>query len=379
MSSVYTVYGNSDLDNQIDSDMKLIVRTALETLPEKDVTAIILGGGYGRGQGGVGFKNGNMTLYNDYDMFMVTNNISRNQKSEYLKKIMHACENLKDKIDIDVDFGPLKNINELENIPRTIMYYELKKGHKVIYGDRHILDKLPEYDIGTLPEEEALNYMLNRGVGLLLASKRLSIKNKNLEDKEFIERNIYKAIMACGDIFLLFENSYSYSYTERLEAMKTFKNNDVIRENGFYQYYKDSINYKLKPVNQFELLQDKFNYALKAFENFYLYSFAKYWNTSITSPEDYYSLLYDKGISSCKKFKDLPKNLLLNTKIIGLKKFSLKFYLSYPRYRLFFVLPHLLFNFEINDEIYSKALSIDAKASIEEKIKKYLALWNRFN
>ncbi|MCP4177248.1 MAG: hypothetical protein GY756_05735 [bacterium] len=377
MPCKYTVYGNKELDIKIDSDMELIVKTALGVVPEKDISAIILGGGYGRGQGGVSFVGGKMGLYNDYDMFMVTKNVSRDKKRKYFNLLFNECEKLKDIVGVDVDFGPLKNLNELENLPFTLMYYELKKGHEVIYGQKNILDLLPEHDINNIPSEEALNYMLNRGVGLLLAYDKFALKEKSRSDNEFIERNIFKALMACGDIFLILEKKYSYSYTDRCKLISTFKDRDIIKNENFIEYYIKSINYKLKPENRFELIQDDLNKTIVFFKQFYLYAFSKYWNTEINSFEEYYSMLEKSGIATCKEYK--LKNILLNMKEVGHKNFDINFYLNYPRYRLFFILPYFLFKYRINSNTLYKALGTTSNISVKDKHFRFLRLWNRFN
>ena len=379
MSPKYTVYGNDDFDRKIESDLQNIRNTILTLFPEKDISAIILGGGYGRGEGGVVVKNGKMCLYNDYDMFMITNNISYKKKKEYQEKIFKASEELTEKIGIDVDFGPLKNKNELKKMPFTLMYYELKKGHKVIYGNKNSLRYLPDYDINKIPKDEMLNYMLNRGVGLFLAYQKIT-KTKNSEtDLEFVERNIYKALMACGDIFLLFEEKYNYLYTARMQSMKILKNNEIIQDRNFLKYYEDSINYKLHPVNKFDHLDVKLEYTLKVFEKFYLYAFSEYWQRNIPSFDVYYPMLSQEAVPKCRNIKNLLKNNLLNIKEVGCKNFSFKFSMNYPRYRLFFALPYFLFNCEIKDVILRKVLGIDRNLSKRDKIKRFLLLWNRFN
>ena len=379
MAQKYTVYGNDDFDTKIDSDMKLVKDTMLSKLPKKDIAAIILGGGYGRGEGGVVLNGETMSLYNDYDMFMVTEDISKNKMSEYQKIIFEASEELQKIIGVDVDFGPLKNKSELSCMPFTLMYYELKKGHKVIFGDENILQNLPENDINDIPHEETLNYMLNRGVGLFLAGQKIKKKDNSDNDLEFIERNIYKALMACGDIFLILNKKYSYSYVNRGKFIDDFKENSMIKEKEFINYYKDSINYKLKPKNNFDLLDAKFEYAIDIFKKFYLYVFSEYWNVDISSFEEYYSLLSKNGIATCRGFSNLPKNIALNLKEIGIHNISLKNFMNYPRYRLFFILPNILLDIKVDDAILNKSLGVCKSLSDDEKYKRFMTLWNRFN
>ncbi len=376
---LYTVYGDSEFDKKITSDMELVSKSILSVIPGKDIAAIILGGGYGRGEGGVAFKNGSMSLYNDYDMFLVTNDISKNKKNEYAGKVFDASEKLAEKIGVDVDFGPLKNIRELKNMPFTLMYYELKKGHKVIYGDKNILDNLPLYSVENLPITEALNLMLNRGVGLMLAGRKLGNKKLSENDNEFIERNIFKAIMAAGDIFLMTQKTYNYSYVSRLNSIECFKNNQLLLENGFIDYYKMSINYKLQPENHFKLIRERYFYTLEAYKKFYLYIFNYYWGSKAGNFAEYSELLSTQGIAK-DTCLSLLKNIYLNISEIGLSNFSLKYLAKYPRLRLFMLLPYFLFDDKsIAENDRNKILGVSKTTPEKEQFQRFLKIWNRFN
>ena len=376
---LYTVYGDSAFDKKISSDMKLISDSILSVIPSNDIAAIILGGGYGRGEGGVVIKGNSMSLYNDYDMFLVTNDISKNKKKEYAEKVFEISEKLTEQIGVDVDFGPLKNISELRKMPFTLMYYELKEGHKVIYGEKNILDVLPLYSVNNLPVSEALNLMLNRGVGLMLAGERLKKEDLPEEDNEFIERNIFKAIMAAGDIFLMTKKKYNFSYVDRLKSIETFTGNPILAEDGFIDYYKMSLNYKLQPKNDFEHLKKRYKYTLKVFKKFYLYAFNNFWKSNINDFTQYNACLTRLGIAK-EPYFNLIKNLYLNTTEIGFKNFSVKYFLKYPRFRLFFMLPYFLFREEIELEASKrKILGVSKRSSEEELFQRFMKIWNRFN
>ena len=376
---LYTVYGDSEFDKKITSDIELVSRSILSVIPCDDIAAIILGGGYGRGEGGVVIKGNSMSLYNDYDMFLVTNDISKNKKKEYAKKVFEISEKLTEEIGVDVDFGPLKNISELRKMPFTLMYYELKEGHKVIYGEKNILDNLPLYSKENLPTTEALNLMLNRGVGLMLAGRKLEILKRSVDDNEFIERNIFKAIMAAGDIFLMSKKKYNYSYVKRLKSIEGFKNNPILLEDGFIDYYKMSLNYKLQPENDFGLLKKRHKYTLKVFKKFYLYAFNNFWKSDINDFTEYNACLIRQGIAK-EPYFNLIKNLYLNTTEIGFKNFSVKYFIKYPRFRLFLMLPYFLFEEEVELEANKrKILGVSKRTSKEELFQRFMRIWNRFN
>jgi hypothetical protein len=99
----------------------------------------------------------------------------------------------------------------------TMMWQELKHGHRVVFGPENILGLLPDFDLNNMPHEELAKLMLNRGTGLLLARQRMNKAELKSDDVDFIARNIWKAIMACGDAYLALHNTFSYSYRRRSE------------------------------------------------------------------------------------------------------------------------------------------------------------------
>ena len=214
----------------------------------------------------------------------------------------------------------------------------------------------------------------------MLAGRKLADPHKKNEDNEFIERNIFKALMAAGDVFLFTKKEYNYSYVNRLKKADEFKNDPLMKDNDFLKYYKMSLDYKLSPVNEFDLMEERYNYTIKAFKNFYLAAFNKYWGTNIHEFNEYFDELSKKGIIESFCLKGLLKNCILNAKEIGFKHFSMKFFLKYPRYRLFFVLPYLLFNDKTFDlEVLFKTIGLADDASEEMLFEKFIKIWNRFN
>ena len=83
----YTLTGSEKFDKLIDEQLIQVTQEILNLIPQKDIAAILLGGGYGRGEGGVLLENGEESLYNDYDLFVILKNVSYLKKKEYQNKI----------------------------------------------------------------------------------------------------------------------------------------------------------------------------------------------------------------------------------------------------------------------------------------------------
>jgi hypothetical protein len=382
MTSRYTVYGNAGFDEKIDRDMALILNSVLEKIPENDIAAVILGGGYGRGEGGVVIDGNTMRLYNDYDLFIISDDISSAKIKRYQKALAVISIGLTEKIGIDVDFSLLKNRSQLKNTGFLMMWYELKMGHKVIYGNRNILDTLPEYDANSMPVSEAGRLMLNRGVGLLLAEKKIRGFSGRKEDLEFIERNIYKALMAAGDTYMITRGKYHYSYRKRYDMIDAFRNDDIIIKSGaFFELYKASIEYKLNPNSRPEnliILRELHQKTKTIFLNFYFYILSACFNKKIGASAELISLLSFRTAFR-SGLKNLSKNIILNLKEVGIKNFSIRLLLKHPGFRLYLSLPYFLFEDMSISEKIPWILGLPDNASQDQKFMRFIKLWERFN
>jgi len=370
----YTVCNDKEIGDLINRHMEQIVRKVLELVPEKDVSAVILGGGYGRGEGGIKIDGGKKSLYNDYDMFIVSNNISRSKKVKYHKILNDELEPFSKEIGIDVDFGPLKNRCELSHVPFTMMYYELRNGHKVVYGNPDVLSSLPDFRGENMPAGEACRLMLNRGVGLLLAGNRLEEKS---DDLEFIERNIYKAVMAAGDTLMIEQKCYHFSYVKRLSMAEKISDTPIFRKHSFLDLYRSSIEYKLKPVHDYEKLQELYLKVKEIYADFYLNAFSGLLGAPVKNWNDLISGL----ISSKQDERSIErslKNIILNAaKVKNLLPLTLL--LKHPRVRLYGALPYFLYKDEVIHKRVYELLGLSGNNDYSTSYNKFIDLWARFN
>ncbi len=384
INSEYTVYGNPDFDRKIGADMEKIARAVTEAVPEEDLAAVILGGGYGRGEGGVTVgEDGSMALFNDYDMFVFTTNVPRKRRKYYDVILREVGHKLGEEIGIDVDFGPSLNRGIIPSLPLSMMWYDLKFGHKIIYGDQDLLKRMPKYDSAAIPIWEAWKLMLNRGVGLMLAAEKIENGADNPAGREFIERNICKAVMGAGDSFLVAKRQYHFSYLERVERMEKLKDDPLLVENDFFELYSNAVNYKLKaPAEpaEFSALTALFSKVEQVYQVFLLNVLLNDEKNGEISFNDYLKCdIFNNYIFSGDGLKDILKNITLNFLEVGLVNFSLKWFLKYPRWRLYFSLPYFLYGAEYPKGMLHKALGINSKVDSDGIREKFFRLWRRFN
>ena len=153
------------------------------------LAGVVLGGGYGRGEGGalikeegkrkkgkgvMGSSNAECRLSNDLDFFAVTEpGVS---EAEAVAEISAALEPVSKKwtaeLGVDVDFA-VKTPWRLKHDEERLMVQELLRGYFDVAGRKgeELFAGIRRVDAADLPWSEAARLLMNRGMGLLLAKE----------------------------------------------------------------------------------------------------------------------------------------------------------------------------------------------------------------
>ena len=211
---------------------EIAAEAAASGIPE--LAGIFLGGGYGRGEGGV-FRDGEGRphLYNDLDFFVFTTGAPRRRRREIDRLIEPVARRWTETLGVDVDFGPAKNTGALRRMARTLMYQELLRGYWRVWGECDLPALIPAIDAKDLPPLEGVRLLLNRGMGLLLAADRAVA---GAEDVDFVLRNLNKAVLGSADALLIGAGRYRYRAPERLAAFETLADESGLAPERVAQY-----------------------------------------------------------------------------------------------------------------------------------------------
>src|ERR1051326_3152930 len=182
-----------------------------------DLSALVLGGGYGRGEGGVLCGSGEERPYNDLDLVLIVRRKSSLPWRE-LGAIQHKYESL---IGIQVDFSRPLTVNDIRRWRPSMMWTDLLHGHAVLYGPEDILTaNAPDLKPEHLAPIEATRMLLNRGAGVLWALRILR-DCEPAPDSDFVRRNYYKCALALGDALLIVHGRFQTSYAGRDERLSS--------------------------------------------------------------------------------------------------------------------------------------------------------------
>jgi hypothetical protein len=239
----YAGHASAGFNARMQTWLTALSRDVRRALGE-NLTALVLGGGYGRGEGGVLLVDGEERPYNDLDLILIVRRKGSVAWRE-LDGIQHKYESL---VGIQIDFSRPLTVHDVRNWRETMMWSDLLHGHRVLDGPADILTaNAPDLQSGRLAPIEATRILLNRGAGLLWA-QRILRGHEPAPDPDFIRRNYYKCALALGDALLVAHGRFSSAYTGRDERLLTLLG-EMPRQFSFDlgPLYGEALKFKFRP------------------------------------------------------------------------------------------------------------------------------------
>ncbi len=243
MTRVYAIGASDAFNARMDQTLEEFtaeVKAAMGT----NLVALLLGGGYGRGEGGLVRLEGKELPYNDLDFTLIVADkagVPHGRLGEISKKY-HG------RIGIHVDFSRPLTLEDVRNWPTWLMWHDLLQGHMVFAGSPSVLaDNAPASLREPLPPIEAPRLLLNRGAGVLW-SMRLLAGLEGEEDADFIRRNYFKCVLAMGDALLIAHQAYRARYFGRDKLLADLEAaNEQVRQLGVGEIYGEALRFKFSP------------------------------------------------------------------------------------------------------------------------------------
>ena len=195
---------------------------------------VVLGGGYGRGEGGVFVsESGSVRLSNDLDFYVVT---ERGATRADERAIAEALEDVgrewTKRLGVDADFCAPKTPARIARDARRLMVQELLRGYADVAGrpGRELFAGVEERPLSELPWIEAVRLLVNRGAGMLLCAERRG-------DPAFVTRNIDKCVLGAFDAALIARGAYVWGAEARAAAVRDAR-------------YEAALRWKFRPADE---------------------------------------------------------------------------------------------------------------------------------
>ncbi|MFO1459239.1 MAG: hypothetical protein U1G08_07495 [Verrucomicrobiota bacterium] len=216
----FTLDGSDTLEAYL-GDLCGRVRDGIRGLiPADRLDAVLLGGGYGRGEGGVLRTPSGDRPYNDLESFVFVRGNALLAERRFRGPLHELGERLSPGTGLDIEFKVL-TLDRLRRSPTTMFYYDLVQGHQCLVGNESALAGCEHHrDATRIPLHEATRLLMNRCSGLLFSLERLERDSFGPEEADFVGRNVSKAQLAFGDVLLTAAGQYHWSCRERHERLK---------------------------------------------------------------------------------------------------------------------------------------------------------------
>lgn len=187
----------------------------IEALAIPRLRGVVLGGGYGRGEGGVFVgEDGSESLYNDLDFYVVAEDGSTDADIAAIGEALSpVSKKWTAQLGVDVDFCIAKTPWRLKHDQERVMIQELIHGYVDVAGlkGEELFAGVERREPGAFPWMEAARLLMNRGAGLIMSMES--------DDEAFIVRNINKCVLGSGDARLIARGEYRWKALERAEFL----------------------------------------------------------------------------------------------------------------------------------------------------------------
>ncbi|QOR61944.1 hypothetical protein ACM66Z_00170 [Sulfurovum sp. ST-21] len=243
-----TYYNNKDVEiflKEVLSEASLVFK---ELFTKNQTAALILIGGYGRGEGGIVLENGKYRPHNNLDLLYIHNG---NISTETVELANSKLQDISKKYDIGIDMSAISK-QKLMRLNGLVVSYDMRFGHRTLLGDSTFLKEHEAFSLYSIDPADVRQLLVNRGTLLLinrvLLSKPLLTKN----EKKLIIKHAIKAIIGYGDALLYFNNAYHWSYAQKQVNMSELKNIDK----SIKDLYSQAILFRFMPDYDSYLTKD---------------------------------------------------------------------------------------------------------------------------
>jgi hypothetical protein len=200
--------------------------------------SLVLGGGYGRGEGGVMQRQEAVGFSNDLDYFLFDDAPGGQRLQAWCRRIEGEES---ESLGIDVEIKCLR-ADSLGDPSRSMMFADLVAGHVVVAGDAAFLTRLQAgLDFSRIEPEETTRLLWNRGSGLFFSRCRMGRD----EALPFVLRNHAKVKLALGDAWLCLHGQYTSRCRERAARLATAALPAAF--SGLRQWHAEGVAFKFCP------------------------------------------------------------------------------------------------------------------------------------
>ena len=378
----FTIDGSHELEARLAQTCEGVTAGVQKIIPANELEAIALGGGYGRGQGGVLKTEAGDQPYNDLEFYVFVRGNTMLNDQRFRNSLAALGDELSPEAGLHVEFKIIA-AEQLRQSSVTMFSYDLAAGHRMVFGDEEVFAGCEAHRAAEkIPLHEATRLLFNRCSGLLFAADRFRKPALTPDDVDFIGRNTAKAQLGLGDAVLTVFGQYDWNVLERQTRLEKLSVSDSLPWLGeIARHHAAGVEFKLHPRRS---QPTNTNLRAKHAEISALAQTVWRWlenrrlGTQFRSVQEYAL----NGDNKCPETSAL-KNCLLNLRTFRARMVFHPALGRYPRERLLRALPLLLWH---ADEVREPALRDHLREQLvtgatewAELLAAYTRLWQRYS
>lgn len=378
----FTLDGSDELERHLESVCTQVSDEVRALIPPSKLDGLLLGGGYGRGEGGVLRTDSDDQPYNDLEFYVFVRGNAVFAERKFHAALRALGQRLSPAAGLEVEFKVL-TLDKLRRASPSMFFYDLVTGHRWLIGDDSLLAGCEHHrSASDIPLHEATRLLMNRCSGLLFSAERLRRVQFGPEESNFVARNLAKVQLALGDVLLTAAGQYHWSCRERHQRLQRLEHfgNEQWRDT-LCHHHAAGVAFKLHPVRSTaprETLVRRHAELSTLAEQLWLWLEKLRLGTTFASPREYALSATDK----CPETSTL-RNRMVNVKTFGPAAAMQAGSARYPRQRLFHALCLLLWEKNIlADAPLRQRLQRELNTRATDfggLVAAYEQLWHRFN
>jgi hypothetical protein len=376
----FTLDGNDELERHLEQTCARVLSGIRGLIPERKLEGLFLGGGYGRGEGGVRRDTDGDHPYNDLEFYVAVRGNRHFNELRYRRRLDVLGEILTHLAGLEVEFK-ITSLAELASRPISMFSYDLVEGHRLLWGGpaaKALQGCEHHHRAEELPAMEATRLLMNRCSGLLLARAELEREPFTPAAADFVRRNIAKAQLAFGDAVLASGGSYRWSCRERHSRLQRLARREPSQwHDALVRHHAAGLEFKLHPssvVLSREALLARHAEVTNLARQCWIRLESRRLGRAFPGPGGY----AEDPINKCPGTSVL-RNFILNLRIDGFRAILRPSPWRHPRQRVLHALavllwePTAIFNPAVEQRLGSE---LNTRASTpEEWLTAYQALW----
>ena len=169
----FTLDGSNTLEDEVAVLCVNVGNSVLDIIGAGKIEGLVLGGGYGRGEGGVLRTRTGDRPYNDLEFYLFLSGNRFWNRRRYAPLLNAECDRLSEEAGLHVEIK-IDSLTEWEQQPISMFSYDLVSGHQMVLGPDDLFERYGHHARGEdIPLEEATRLLFNRCSGLLLSLELL--------------------------------------------------------------------------------------------------------------------------------------------------------------------------------------------------------------